>query len=65
MTETFCAVNNNAISRKKQELSSVAPVSNLQSNVHITPLAFDVVSIECFRIPAFQDTALAASLTIV
>ena len=40
-------------------------VPNLQCNIHITPLAFNVVSIEHFRIPTFQDTALATRLTIV
>ena len=40
-------------------------VSNLQSNVHIAPLAFNVVSIEHFRIPTFQDTALTTGLTVV
>jgi hypothetical protein len=40
-------------------------VPNLQCNIHIAPLAFDVVGIERFRIPTFQDTALATSLAIV
>ena len=40
-------------------------VPNLEGNVHITPLAFDVVGIQRFRIPTFQDAALATSLTIV
>ena len=53
------------ISRKKQEPPLVAPVSNLQSYIHIAPLAFNVVGIEHFGIPTFQDTALATSLTIV
>jgi hypothetical protein len=34
-------------------------VTNFQSDIHITPLAFDVVGIERFGIPAFQDAALA------
>ena len=40
-------------------------VPYLEGNVHIAPLAFDVVSIKCFRIPTFQDAALATSLAIV
>ena len=40
-------------------------VPNLQCNIHITPLAFNVICIEHFRIPTFQDAALATSLTIV
>jgi len=53
------------MSRKKQELSSVAPVPNLQRNIHIRPLAFDVVGIEHFGIPTFQDAALATRLAVV
>ena len=40
-------------------------VPYLEGNVHITPLAFDVVGIQRFRIPTFQDAALATSLTIM
>ena len=40
-------------------------VSYLQGNVHITSLAFNVICIEHFRIPTFQDTALATRLAIV
>ena len=38
---------------------------NLQCNVNITALAFDVVGIERFGIPASEDTAFATRLTIV
>ena len=48
----------------RHQLSQRA-VPYLQGNVHITPLAFDVVGIQCFRIPTFQDAALATSLAIV
>ena len=61
----FCIENNNTNNRKKQEIQSVAPVFYLQCDIHITPLAFNVVSIEHFRIPTFQDTALTTSLAIV
>jgi hypothetical protein len=37
----------------------------LQSNIHITPLAFNVVGIEHFGIPAFQDAALATLVAIM
>ena len=40
-------------------------ISNLQCDIHITPLAFDVVGIEHFGIPTFQDAALATRLAIV
>ena len=40
-------------------------VPYLEGNVHIAPLAFDVVGIQRFRIPTLQDTALATRLTIV
>ena len=40
-------------------------IPNLQSNVHITPLAFDVVGIEHFGIPTFEDVALAARFAVV
>jgi hypothetical protein len=32
-------------------------IPNLQSNIHITPLTFDVVSIEFFGVTPFQDAA--------
>ena len=32
-------------------------IPNLQSNIHITPLTFDVVSIEFFGITPFQYVA--------
>ena len=34
-------------------------------NIHITSLTFDVICIEDFGIPTFQDTALATRLAIV
>ena len=40
-------------------------IPNLEGNVHIAPLAFDVVGIQRFRISTFQDSALATSLAIV
>ena len=40
-------------------------VSNLQCNIHITSLTLNVICIEHFRIPTFQDTALATRLAIV
>ena len=40
-------------------------VPDFQSDIHVPPLAFDVVGIERFRIPSFQDTAFATRLTIV
>ena len=40
-------------------------VPNLQCNIHITSLTFDVICIEHFRIPTFQDAALATRLAIV
>ena len=40
-------------------------VPYLQSNIHITSLTFDVICIEHFRIPTFQDAALATRLAIV
>ena len=49
----------------KSVLLPYRAVPNLQSYIHITPLAFDVISIEYFGIPTFQDTTLATSLTIV
>ena len=42
---------------------SQGAVPNLQSNIHITPLAFDVVGIERFGVTALEDMALATSLT--
>jgi hypothetical protein len=49
----------------KSVLLPYRSVPNFQCNIHITPLAFDVISIENFGIPTFQDTALTTSLTIV
>ena len=40
-------------------------VPNLQCNIHITSLTFDVICIKHFHIPTFQDAALATSLAIV
>ena len=40
-------------------------VPYLQCDIYIVPLAFDVVGIEYFHIPPFQDVALATRLTIV
>ena len=40
-------------------------VPNLQCDIHITSLTLNVVSIEDFGIPTFQDTALATRLAIV
>ena len=40
-------------------------VPDLQCNIHIAPLAFNVVGIEHFCILSFQDAALAAWLAIV
>ena len=40
-------------------------VPYLQCDIHITSLAFDVVGIEYFDIPTFQDAALATCLAIV
>ena len=40
-------------------------VSNLQRDIHITSLAFNVGGIERIGIPAFQDAALAARFAIV
>ena len=40
-------------------------VPYLEGDVHIAPLAFYVVGIKYFRIPSFQDAALATSLAIV
>lgn len=49
----------------KSVLLPYRTVPNFQCNIHITPLAFDVISIEDFGIHTFQDTALATRLTIV
>ena len=49
----------------KSVLLPYRTISNLQCNIHITSLAFNVISIERFRIPAFQDETLATRLTIV
>ena len=40
-------------------------VPNLQCNIHITSLTLNVVSIEDFGIPTFQDTTLATRLAIM
>ena len=40
-------------------------ISNLQCDIHITSLTLNVVCIEDFGIPTFQDTALATRLAIV
>ena len=50
---------------RNNEILSHRAVPNLHGDIHITPLAFDVVGIECFRIATFQDATLAASLAIV
>ena len=56
----FCIVGCFALPQLPQRA-----VPYLEGNVHIAPLAFDVVGIQRFRIPTFQDTALATSLAIV
>ena len=48
----------------RHQLSQRA-IPYLQGNVHIAPLAFYVVRIQCFRIPTFQDTAFATRLAIM
>ena len=49
----------------KSVLLPYRAIPNLQSNIHITSLTFDVICIEHFRIPTFQDTALATRFAIV
>ncbi len=43
----------------------VSVISYFQCDIHITPYAFDVIGIEGFCIPSFQDTAFAAFVAIV
>ena len=59
MRATFFAVYSNI------SLLSYRTVPNLQGDIHITPFALDIVGIEYFCIPTFQDAALATSLAIV
>lgn len=40
-------------------------VPYLQCDIYIVPLAFDVVGIEYFDIPTFQDVAFATLVAIV
>ena len=46
-------------------LLSHGTVPNLQSDIHITALALDVVGIECFGVTASQYMALATNLAIM
>ena len=49
----------------KSVLLPYRAIPNLQSNIHITPFTLNVVCIEDFGIPTFEDATLAASLAIV
>ena len=60
----FCLMKYRNIANKSV-LLPYRTVPNLQSNIHITPFAFDVFGIQRFGIPTFQDAALATRLTIV
>ena len=46
-------------------MNSPTFIPELQSNIHVASKSFDVVGIQYFRIPTFQDATLSTSLTIV
>ncbi|MBO7230909.1 MAG: hypothetical protein J6V20_05815 [Bacteroidaceae bacterium] len=46
-------------------LLSQGTIPNLQCNINVTPLAFNVVGVECFGISSFEDAAFAACFAIV
>ena len=65
MSANFLLANEYRNIANKSVFLPYRTVPNLQCNIHITSLAFDVVRIQRFRIQTFQDTTLATRLAIV
>lgn len=63
--DTFDSCRTDSIMYLFVQTVPITFIPDFQRNIHIFPYAFNIVSVEDFRILSFQDTALATRFTIV